>query len=79
VAGKGYDKGPVKIPVSLEMPKAEVGQKCTFKLQLDDVEEDVCTEDVDNRSTGEFTINAKGEQVFRPEDHWHYTIRWHLK
>ena len=51
----------------------------SFKLQLDDVDDDVCTEEVDNHSTGEFTISEKGEQKFKPEDNWRYTIRWHLK
>jgi len=79
VEGKGYDKNQVKIPVALELSKTSAGQKCSFKVQLDDVEEDVCGEDVDNRSTGEFTISDKGEQTFKPEDNWRYTVRWHLK
>jgi hypothetical protein len=77
--GKGYDKNQVTVPVALELPKTRAGQKCSFKLQLDDVDDDVCTEAVDNRSTGEFTISDKGEQNFKPEDNWRYTIRWHLK
>jgi hypothetical protein len=48
--GKGYDKKQVTIPVGLELPQVQAGQTCTFKLQLDDVDEDVCTEEVDNRS-----------------------------
>src|SRR5581483_1825732 len=79
VEGKGYDKNQVTVPVALELPKIRAGQKCSFKLQLDDVDDDVCTEDVDNRSTGEFTVSEKGEQKFKPEDNWRYTIRWHLK
>lgn len=79
VEGKGYDKNQVTVPVALELPKTRVGQKCSFKLQLDDVDDDVCTEEVDNHSTGEFTISEKGEQKFKPEDNWRYTIRWHLK
>jgi hypothetical protein len=79
VDNKGYDKNQVKIPVAIELPKAQAGQKCTFKLQLDDVDADVCTDDVDNRSTGEFNVNARGSQTFKPEDHWSYTLRWHLK
>jgi hypothetical protein len=79
VDGKGYDKKQVTIPVGLELPKAKPGQKCGFKLQLDDIDTDVCTDDVDNRSAGEFTVSAKGEQSYKPEDNWRYTIRWHLK
>jgi hypothetical protein len=77
--GKGYDKNQVTIPVALEVPKVRPGQKCAFKLQLDDVDGDVCTDDVDNRSTGEFAVSEKGEKAFKPEDNWRYTIRWHLK
>ncbi len=79
VAGKGYDKNQVTIPVALEMPNLQAGQKCSFKLQLDDVDEDVSTDDVDNRSTGDFTISERGAQAYKPQDDWRYAIRWHLK
>jgi hypothetical protein len=79
VDGKGFEKTPISIPVALELPKVHPGQKCTFKLQLDDVDQDVCTDEVDNRSTGEFTVSEKGEQTFKPEENWRYVIRWHLK
>jgi len=75
---KGYEKNQVTIPLSLEL-KAKPGQKCTFKLQLDDVDGDACTDEVDNRSTGEFTVSERGSQSYKPEDHWRYTIRWHIK
>jgi hypothetical protein len=76
---KGYDKNKVTIPLGLEVPGAKAGQKCSFKMQLDDIDGDVCTEEVDDRSTGEFTISDRGSQSFKPEDNWSYTIRWHLK
>ena len=79
VEGKGYNKNEVKIPVGLELPNVRAGQKCSFKMQLDDVDEDVCTEEVDNRSAGEFIISENGAQSYKPEDNWRYTIRWHLK
>jgi hypothetical protein len=78
VENKGFDKNQVTIPVALEIPKVEAGQKCSFKMQLDDVAGDECDE-ADNSSTGEFTISEKGSQTFKPEDHWKYTISWHLK
>jgi hypothetical protein len=77
--GKGCDKKQVTIPVGLELPQVQAGQKCSFKLQLDDVDDDVCTDEVDNRSKGEFTVSEKGMQTYKPEDNWRYTIRWHLK
>jgi hypothetical protein len=43
------------------------------------VDEDTCTEEVDNRSTGEFTASEKGSQIYKPESNWRYTIRWHMK
>lgn len=79
ISGREYDKKQVTIPLALELPRARAGEKCSFKVQLDDVEPDVCTDEIDNRSVGEFTISAKGEQSYKPEDHWRYTIRWHLK
>ena len=79
IENKGYEKNQVTIPLALELPKAKAGEKCSFKVQLDDVDGDVCTDEVDNRSTGTFTISEKGSQSFKPEDNWRYTIRWHLK
>jgi hypothetical protein len=79
VANKGYDKNQVTIPVALELPKAQAGQKVSFKMQLDDVDEDACSDETDNRSTGEFMVSEKGSQAFKPESNWRYTIRWHLK
>jgi hypothetical protein len=79
VEGKSFDKNQVTIPVALELPKVKAGQKCTFKLQLDDVDEDACGESADNNSKGEFTVSDKGEQAYKPEDNWKYTIRWHMK
>jgi hypothetical protein len=76
---KGYNKKQVTIPVLLELPKVRAGQKCNFTLQLDDVDDDVCTDEVDNRSAGEFTISERGSQSYKPEDNWRYTVRWHLK
>jgi len=78
VENKGYDKNQVTIPLGLAL-KAKAGQKCSFKLQLDDVDGDACTDEVDNRSTGEFTVSERGSQSYKPEDHWRYTIRWHIK
>src|SRR5262249_37068745 len=40
VDNKGYDKNQVTIPVGIQISKAESGQKCTFKMQLDDVDAD---------------------------------------
>jgi uncharacterized protein (TIGR03067 family) len=79
VPGKGYEQNRVTIPVALELPKIKAGQKCSFKLQLDDVDEDACGEEADNRSTGEFTVSERGALACKPEDNWRYTIRWHLK
>jgi len=79
VENKGYEKSQVTIPAVLELPKAQAGQKCTFKLQLDDVDGDACSDEPDNRSTGEFTVSERGSQSYKPEDDWRYTIRWHLK
>jgi hypothetical protein len=78
VENKGYDKSQVTIPVALELTNVKPGQKCGFKLQLDDVDGDACGNEADNSSSGEFTINERGSQTYKPEEHWHYTIRWHF-
>ena len=76
---KGYDHNKVTIPVSLTLPNASAGQKCAFWMQLDDIDEDACGNEPDNRSTGEFEISEKGSKSFKPESNWQYTINWHLK
>src|SRR6266699_1288634 len=79
VAGKGYDKKQVTIPAALELAKVSAGKKCSFTLQLDDIDDDACGDEPDNRSTGEFTASERGSQSYNPEEHWRYTLRWHLK
>jgi hypothetical protein len=79
IENKGYEKNEVKIPLALEIPRVKPGQKCSFKLQLDDVDGDACTEDVDNRSTGQFAVSESGSQIYKPQHDWRYTIHWHLK
>jgi len=79
VANKGYEKNQVTIPVGLELTKAKAGQKCSFRLPLDDVDDDACGDEPDNRSTGQFTVSEKGSETYKPEEKWRYTIRWHLK
>jgi len=79
VESKGYDTGKLSIPMALELAKVKLGQKCSFKLQSDDVDGDECTDEADNRSAGEFSISESGSQEFKPEAGWRYTLRWHLK
>jgi hypothetical protein len=79
VANKSFDKNQVTVPVALELPQVKPGQKCSFKLQLDDVDEDACGEEADNSSKGDFTVSEKGTQAYKPEDNWKYTINWHMK
>src|SRR6266704_2056966 len=68
VAGKEFDKKQVTIPVALELPKVSAGQKCSFTLQLDDVDDDACGDAPDNRSAGEFIVSERGSQSYKPED-----------
>jgi len=79
VENKGFEKSQVTIPVALELPKAKAGEKVSFKMQLDDIDGDACSDEPDNRSTGEFQVSDRGSQSFKPENDWQYTIRWHLK
>jgi len=79
VDGKEFEKKQVTIPVALELAKVSAGQKCTFTLQLDDIDDDACGDEPDNRSAGEFAVSERGSQSYKPEDNWRYTIRWHLK
>lgn len=79
VPNQSFDKDGVTIQMDLKVPNARPGQSCTFKCQLDDVEDDVCTDDIDNTSSGKFTVSESGSQEYKPEDHWRYTVYWHLK
>ncbi len=79
VEDKGYEKNQLTIPMALELPAARAGQKCSFTVQLDDVDADACTDSADNRSAGEFSISERGSQSYKPEDNWRYILHWHLK
>ncbi len=79
VPNQSFDKDNVTIPMDLKIAGVLPGQTCTFKCQLDDVESDVCTDDIDNTSSEKFTVTESGSQEYKPEDHWRYTIYWHLK
>jgi hypothetical protein len=76
---KGYEQNRVTIPVNLTLTNVHEGQKCNFKLQLDDVEGDACGDEPDNRSTGEFIISKEGSATFKPEANWAFTIHWRMK
>ena len=79
VPNQSFDKDGVTIQMDLKVPNVRPGQSCTFKCQLDDVEDDVCTDDIDNTSSGKFTVTESGSQEYKPEDRWRYTVYWHLK
>lgn len=79
IPDKTYDGSEITLPTDLAVPNASSGQTCKFVMKLDDVAGDECTEEMDNKSTGSFTITDSGSQDFKPEDQWSYTIHWHLK
>jgi hypothetical protein len=79
IPNKTYEGTEVTIAAELAIPNARTEETCKFVLKLDDVAGDECTEDMDNKSTGSFTVNSSGSQTFKAEDGWSYTIYWHLK
>jgi len=79
VENKTWEKDEVTIATDLAIPNVRKDQTCKFVMKLDDVAGDECTEEMDNRSTGSFSVTDSGAQDFKPEDQWRYTIHWHLK
>jgi len=79
VPDKTYDKDGLTIATDLAIPNVSQDATCKFVLKLDDVAGDECTEEMDNRSAGSFTVTESGSQEFKPEGQWRYTIYWHLK
>lgn len=79
IADKTYEKDEVTIVTDLAIPNVRKDQTCKFVMKLDDVAGDECTEEMDNKSTGSFSVTDSGTQAFKPEDQWRYTIHWHLK
>lgn len=76
---KAYEKDGITITTDLAIPNVKADQICKFVMKLDDVAGDECTEDMDNKSAGIFTVTASGSQEYKPEDQWKYTIHWHLE
>ena len=79
VADKTYEKDEITIATDLAIPSVRKDQTCKFVMKLDDVAGDECGDEMDNKSTGSFSVTDKGSQEFKPEDQWRYTIHWHLK
>jgi hypothetical protein len=79
IPDKTYSKENVTITTDLAIPNVRKDQTCKFVMKLDDVGGDECTDEMDNRSAGKFTVTEKGSQEFKPEDDWSYTIYWHIK
>jgi hypothetical protein len=79
IPNKTYEKDEVTIPTELAIANVRKDQTCKFVVKLDDVAGDECADEMDNRSTGSFTVTESGSQAYKPEDHWRYTIYWHLK
>ncbi len=52
------------IPTDLALGNARAEQTCQFVLKLDDVAGDEITEEMDNKSTGSFTVSSSGSQTF---------------
>jgi len=79
IPNKTYEKDEVTIQTDLAIPNVRKDQTCKFVMKLDDVAGDECSDEEDNKSTGSFAVTDSGSQTFRPEDHWRYTVYWHLK
>jgi hypothetical protein len=79
IPDKAYQGTETTIPTDLAVGNARAEQTCQFVLKLDDVAGDEITDEMDNKSTGSFTVSSSGSQTFKPEDGWSYTIYWRLK
>jgi len=79
VADKAYEKSDLTIVTDLTLPNVRKDATCKFVMKLDDVAGDECSEEMDNRSAGSFTVTESGSQEFKPEGDWSYTIYWRLK
>src|SRR5438046_1077320 len=60
VPNKTYEKEEVTIPTELTLANVRKDQTCKFVMKLDDVAGDECTEEMDNKSTGSFTVTDSG-------------------
>lgn len=79
VPEKTYSKSELTIATDLAIPNVRKSQVCNFVMKLDDVSGDECSDEMDNRSAGSFTVTDSGSQDYKPESAWSYTITWHLK
>lgn len=79
IPDKTYEKNELTIVTDLAIPNVRKDQVCKFVMKLDDVAGDECTEEMDDRSAGSFTVTESGSQVYKPEEYWRYTLYWHLK
>jgi hypothetical protein len=74
-----YERDNITIAMNLEVPYNKIGEVMNWNLQLDDDQEDVCSNNAEDRCNGNFTITSNGNKYYYINDHWKFTVYWHTK
>ena len=79
IPNQEYEGENVSIGMGLRLDNVPVNNPVHFRMNLDDDEADVCTDNAEDKSSGSFTASVQGQQFFRPLEDWQYTIYWHME
>jgi hypothetical protein len=78
VPNRTYSGDGITIDMNLELPNVRDGEKISFRKYLDDDQADVCGNQAEDKSNGDFRVSSSGSQHFS-FDNWEYTVFWHTK
>lgn len=73
-----YSGDGITIDMNLELSNVKDGEKISFKKYLDDDQADVCGNQAEDKSSGEFNVSSSGSKTFS-FDRWVYTVYWRTK
>lgn len=79
IKDREYEHDPTDILMRIALPGVAPGSSCAFRVTLDDDEDDVGTDDAEDKATGSFTATPYGQQTFTKGDDWKFTVYWHME
>jgi hypothetical protein len=76
---KDYEGADATVEMNLSLTPVNLNDKCSFIIRLDDDQDDVCSLQAEDESSGNFIITESRSQNFDAGDDWSYTISWTTK
>ena len=78
IPNRTYEGDGIVIDMHLVLSPVAEGERITFTCQLDDDQADVCGNEAEDKSAGDFIASEDGSAAFS-FDNWVYTLNWHME